>query len=487
MSNHTQYATKNFIDDLNYVQNRLSIFRGVNMNVSLMFEITSRYPCIGGLKNDVKSVYLDKKSIVFITCDRRYCRKGCGTVLYVNMLDYIDYLKPYMAIDIEHKVNHVQLNIQKISGITVKCIVRKAGIVMRGARVCLPSIKYCTCPEALSKEMIQDIKFAKSCKESVEILVMPKPLDFSNTKAVKDYIKPMFNPSIMVLAKVRPSDVREMFNLECLDEYDGIIYKNISTQYYYTIQACMDKIEYHIFEYCYQKRKAIIMYPQLNPDKDDFLPLQKSEQDAFFLYPDCFLIGQDHCYEYVYWFRKILQANYDKCKYQAANRLNNTLTTEIITHLDVLMRKISYATQICDISAIVMTSKTGRSIIKLTHFRPICPIIVLTHDTYVAKKLLLYNNVHSILVVRNDNCELLTQEQWSVDTYRTMIYGIYYGLQNQLLAMGDNVLLCYRSNMNLTYPDTSTIRQVVPEMFEDEKIESSSLKSEEMLLNVSTH
>ncbi|XP_063230698.1 pyruvate kinase-like [Bacillus rossius redtenbacheri] len=93
------------------------------------------------------------------------------------------------------------------------------------------------------------------------------------------------------------------------------------------------------------------------------------------------------------------------------------------------------AAVMCDATAIICTTTSGRSAQLLSRYRPPCPVVAVTRFARVARQLQLYRSVLALLYISPP------LDDWLQDVDSRVQYGVSYGKQTGFVRPGDAMVL----------------------------------------------
>lgn len=398
--------------------------------------LNHRFPITGYLKDNIQQYILELDDRVILTSNRFYSTRTTSQIIYVNSKKCIKSLKKCDIV----KVGNIRMKVLQLANLYVDCIIVFAGILSSKSKVTFPL----DCDKFdISAEEIEDIKFANDF--DVNIIVTPSPgcngylssLKASTTSKLQRFFTNINFENLSQEKQLKWS----IYN------YDGF-FLNVEINEAEKRFITMDGVIIQFLKDCYYLKKPVI----LSGFKKKSLIL-KNYEHYFTCLPEKFLLqkedtigaGQRALEDFI-------KIDSSRIHCFALNQLNNFIDKST-TNSDTFAMGIVSMAYTTGSDVIILYSYSGRMPIKISHFRPFCPIVTYIHCKDKQKYAAMFYNIYTIPELdeetecereedRNDICEL---------TPHKLIKALTFCSKQNLIEAASEVIVVFRSKLNKGY------------------------------------
>lgn len=415
-----------------------------NPTTTTIIQITGRLPKIGGFAHFQPELQLKEDSRIIITADRRISMRGTRIAVYANCQEFLTTVQPGSVIRIGATV---RLSVMEVVRDCFVCTVNTMGPIKPGDTVNFP---VCVDEDVVTTEEKQDISIAINCKASA--LLLPAATSEKYLQSIRNHLQHIDNGHVKLFVSSSSTCVPTMRKAYSIaSTYDGIFY-TFCNRYCANVRENIEPTvaEQYLLKECHKMRKPIIIRPNCTENEQIAMPDLAGPAFVKYLqyYPDGFLVPANLRQS----FANVLSGDYNEdAKVTSLLELNRHLgsSTSELPVFERLCMNASIASYHLETKAIFVISDTGRTAIELSNYRPVCPIVVITSNEYVAAKLLMYKSCKVVMYkkqtdeIYSNNCERA----------RMLLCGLDYALHRKIAALNDPIVLVYRSVPIVTYCD----------------------------------
>lgn len=399
--------------------------------------ISPRFPKTGFLKNNILQYDLQIDDEVLITSDRYYSTKCTNKIIYVNSKFCIGNLKKCDVI----QVGNIRMRVLKSSDSTAECIVVFAGTLKSESKVVFPS----ECDQfKISLEEIEDFEFARNF--DIDVIVTPYPGCDGYFSTLQNQV----SKSTRIFSKIRLSNLQDKENQDWIVNcYDGFF---IDLEFLKAGKRFikMDEKVSNFLKRCYSLKKPVILSGFC---KESFI--DEIDADLFYFYPDKYMIQKEHkAYKvsHLESFLTLSKFNAGKYAIHHFNHFEDTSTTSSDTFA-ISVASMSYTIRA---DVIILWSFSGRMAMKISHFRPFCPIIAYVRCNQQRKFISMCFNILTIpeierAKIEEDSAEDLSKKEDNGLTPFKLMKAFEFCRKKQFIMNGSEILIVFRSKIDRGY------------------------------------
>lgn len=425
---------------------------GVPIMISMLFGIHTRERRLGFFaKPSRKMIDLRKGDQFILTADRRVQFQGCRTAVYCNCISTIPFITPNQIINIG---DTVVLCVRKIVRQSIVCSIEVGGNIRPKDDVSMP---ISTHDSQISGEGIEDIELA--LQYGAHSIVVKTPRNRKYFNSIDAFIRSKINESVHILTMCKTSDLKTSQQEHFITStYDGVIYKLHNR---YCADATEEPIvptayELNMMKHLHATRKPFYLVAEFNSERHVVIPnVSQNFPDVLHYYADGFLVPLSFEGEtdYLLKFASRLVAIHPMEKAVSLRKLlNDDLVDETAAGRLVLFRNAALASFSMKVRAIIMRSKTGRSVLELAQFRPACQILSITDNTHVAIRLVLSKGIK--ITLRSDTSpESTDPDAWHIYQRKLYLYAVLRSMRKRVLLLSDRVIILCKSSPTVKYLD----------------------------------
>lgn len=422
-----------------------------NPNSAIITQITGRQPKIGIFAHFKPQLDLKEGLRIILTADRRISKRGTRIAVYANCQEFIRILQPGSVIRIG---DDCRLNVMEVVRDSFVCTVETTGPIKPGDNVIFP---FRVNEDMVTVEEEQDISLAISYKSSA--LLLPAAGSPEYIQSLRNHLQKIGCGHVKLFVSCSSTCIATLDKAYFKHIYDGIFY-TFSNQYCANVRENIEPTdaEQSLFQQYHEMRKPIIL--RLNHTKDEPIALPDLVETALIYlqyYPDGFIVPANMKLRQS--FADILSKDYnDNAEMMNWENIYRQLmsTSCELSVSETLGLNTAIASYHLESKAIFVISSTGRTAIRLSAYRPMCPIVVVTSNENVAVQLLMHKNCKVAVYKKKTN------EKYSNTCERAhmLLCGLNYALNHKIVELDDPIVLVYRSVPILTYCDVFVTMQV---------------------------
>lgn len=437
---------------------------GTSKAITFIPIITQSIPKVGNFKNNVKFIEPKEGEKIILTADRHWINKGNKRVLYVNFRNMISNFNEGDKI---HIGNEIVVQVIRSVNISLECQILNSGSIYSQDLVQNPIYSFDN--DDITYEEKEDLQL---CIElNIKVIVIKDP---RNQKYYENLYKIIGKFRIRILTMVYISNLQDNQD-EYIDwiakTYDGLILyiDNKSLDESIPEKSKITKSARYLIKQFYKRKKPYILgeYIQSQYYEKEFNLLNIHEDDLWYclFLPDRYL-----CRFTKYGFLQAIK--YRQLLYERENLLPSLFQScikycKFIDHSflksDTYARCIVRTAYDINASAILICSQSGRMAIKLSHYRPNCPIFILTNNRELGYYERIYHNIR-IALYQDEKIRTTTRnDDRTMNLTRKFIFGIMYGIMENIIKDLDTVIFVFRRDSNVGYPNKIIAHRVSKE------------------------
>lgn len=438
------------------VLDEVQLFRdsiGVPIMISMLFGIHTRERRIGYFSDPArKEINLRKNDRFILTADRRMQFRGCRTAVYCNCISTIPFITPNQTINIGQ---NVIVRVRKIVRQSIVCTIDVGGNIRPHDEVEMP---ISTHDSQISGEGIEDIEVA--LQYGAHSIVVKTPRNRKYFNSIDAFIRSKINESVHILTMSKTSDLRNSQQEQFItNTYDGVIY---DMHHRFCADANEDPIvptvyELNMMRHLHESRKPFYLMAHFSHDRHVEIPhVSDKYPDVLHYYTDGFLVPLS-CEGEVDYLNKF--ANQLVCMrpmekaVSLRKLLNEQLVDQTASGRLVVFRNAALASFALNAHAIIMRSKTGRSVLELAQFRPACQIFSISDNTHVAIKIVLNKAVKITLRSIPFAPDPTDDDAWHIYQRKLYLNAVSRSIRKRVLLLTDRVIILCKSYPTVKFLD----------------------------------
>ncbi|CAD7080449.1 unnamed protein product [Hermetia illucens] len=450
-----QYGTT---DDHMNLWNRISQARRFASHVkdipfvfALIPEISYREPMTGKLKRGIGSIVLTTGTKVIVTTDRSYAKRCSKKVIYINFRHQLASLRPPDTI----QIGEVSLRVRKVIKLSLECDVLMGGKILPKTEVHLPAHVRPDLSRP-SREELEDLTFLIG--NGINCMILPIAGNESYLGSIKTALHLFEFDEMHILARVREMELLE-------DEHAKWIAANYEGVILITGSCPCSEIPLHekvknFMKVMYDMQKPIILQCIHNKScsKGVQFDCRNLDFDYFFYYPDGYYLSDCESTPHLQLVQRSVQSDTIKIIEDIAQqKLSEPFVDKSFSGSDSMARVIAKASYEFNAKAILICSSTGRMAMKVSHFRPKCPIIVLTKNQRVTRYLKVFYNIRIAFYVEMAEAKNLSRSDLLV---ARLLHGLVHGLSLHIFEHDDVIIFCYKDPADVAFANVMIPFQV---------------------------
>lgn len=401
----------------------------------------------GSLEGNANAeIELKKGESVKLTTNEQYRDKCNANFIYVDYENIIKVLQPEKKVYIDDGL--ISLLVKEISSDTITCEIQNGGMLGSKKGVNLPGIAV-DLPNVSEKDK-NDLKFG--VEQEVDMIFASFIRSASAISEIKSILGCKGN-KILVISKIENHQGVRNLN-EIIEASDGIMVARgdlgieIPTEKVFLAQKLMTSK-------CNKSGKPIICATQMlesmikkpRPTRAESSDVANAVLDG----ADCVMLsGESAKGEYPL---ECVKTQASICREAEAafwqKRIFNDLLQELEIPVDPLHGLAVSAVQasvICEVSAIVVVSSTGRSAHLISKYRPRCAVVAVTTEPHIARQMQLYR---SLVPVIYETASKSIDEGKEIEN--RINFGINIAKEMGLIKCGGNIIAVSGSKQTSTF------------------------------------
>lgn len=411
-------------------------FQKVSLEIVNFIVLSPRFPRTGNLKDNIQEYLLELEDKVILTSDRFYSTQSTNKTIFINSKKCI---KSLQKCDIV-KVANIRMKVLQVADLYVDCVVVFAGTFSSQSNVTFPS----ECDKfEISSEELEDIEFANDF--SINIIVTPSPGCDGYLSSIKAQSIARTRRFFTKVCKVHLEEENQMKWI--LENYDGFFLDLESNEAGGRLISMSDVVRTFL-DYCYHLKKPLI----LSGFKKKSL-LHESFKHYFQCLPDKFLVQKEDSIS-------IGKTALDNFLVESSSIIQNFAIDQLNSFKDNSLTKsdtfvigiVSMVYTTCS-DAIILYSYSGRMPVKISHFRPLCPIVTYIYCQEERKYVSMFYNIYTIpkedsqKEYKDGNFPRNEQDDVCGLTPQKVDKALQFCLQRNFIEEGSGVILVFRSKI----------------------------------------
>ena len=377
------------------------INKELNTNVGILFETKGSNIMIRTFSD--RGILLNLNDIITLTPDKNNIGENRFNISFKKLSFDLD-IDTIILLD----YGKIKLKVVEINNADIKCVVLKGGLLFDNRILTVPNEKISI--DYLSVDEKKDIMFASKLK--VDFIALSCLRNANDILDVNDILIGEKNEFTEIIAKIENSNALDDID-NIIKVCDGIIVcrDELSSQVLY---GQMPIIQKEIVKKAKEKnKKCIITYNKLlNNYNNDFISNLNIYDisnsiidgiDAIFL-KNC-ISDDNNVLETIDYIVKVICETENKLDYN--KMLLDMYDEKIYDSTSILAYSSVEISNLLKAKAIFVSSTSGYTSRKISHFRPMCPIVVVTPYKEVATSLSLNWGVVSIVEPKFDSLDFV--------------------------------------------------------------------------------
>lgn len=407
-------------------------FQNDSLEIVNFIVLSPRFPRTGYLKDNIEQYSLELDEKVILTSDRVYSTKSSNKTIYITSKKCI---KKLQKCDIV-KVANIRMKVLQVADFYVDCVVVFAGSFSSQSNVTFPS----ECDKfEISYEELEDIEFANDF--GINIIVTPSP-------GCDGYLSSVKAQSLVRSRRFFTKICKAHLKEECqarwiVENYDGF-FLDLELNEAGRLISMSDVVRKFV-DYCYHLRKPLILS---GFRKKSFL--RESFEHYFQCLPDKFLMQKEDTISVGQTaLDNFLEASSPRIQHFAIAQLNSFEDNSLTNSDSFAVGIVSMAYTTCA-NAIILYSYSGRMPIKISHFRPLCPIVTFVYCQEQRKYLSMFYNIYTIdsqKQYKDGNNHHSEQDDVCGLTPQKVDKALQFCNQKNFIEEGSGVILVFRSTV----------------------------------------
>ncbi|KAL5289791.1 hypothetical protein ACFFRR_009673 [Megaselia abdita] len=415
-------------------------FKNEYLEIVKFIILSPRFPITGYLRDNVNQFILQLNDSVILTSDRLYSTQSTNTIIYTNSKKCIQNSKKGDIV----QVANIRIKVLRAadSGVYLYCVVVFPGVLSSRSIVLFPS----ECDRfSISEEELEDINFANDF--DISVIVTPSP-------GCKDYIssvKKNIAENKRMFSKINIEHLRNENQLKwTINNYDGFFLNLVLNKAGKRFSFKDDMIKIFLNN-CYFSKKPVV----LSEFRKESL-INEHHENYFTCLPEKFILQKDdvinvkqvalNSFESIS-LSKIHQFALD----QIHNFTNKSLTTSDTFALGIV--SMAYNT---NSDVIILYSYSGRMPMKISHFRPLCPIVTFIHCISARRYSTMFYNINTIPESYSEKeCEHWNNIDEKTDVCglspKRLLKALTFCLKRKFIEQGSEILIALRSKVGKAY------------------------------------
>lgn len=416
-------------------------FQSYSLEIVKYIVLNPRFPKTGYLKDNIQQYILELDDKVVLTCDRFYSTQSTNKIIYINSKNCVKSLKKCDIV----KVANIRMKVLEVAEFHLECVVVFAGSLFSQSKVTFPS----ECDKfEISTEELEDIKFSNEF--GINIIVTPSP----GCDGYLSSIKTQTNSGAQrFFTKINKDNLKQESQFKwILDKYDGFfldLQLNEAGKRFIIMNHLMETF----LNYCYHFKKPVI----LSGFKKNSL-ISGTCEHYFSCLPEKFLLQKEDTISVGrIALDDFLRRSKSIMKKYAINQLND-FEDKSTTNSDTFAIGIVSMMYTTSADVIILYSYSGRMPIKISHFRPLCPIVTFIHCREERKYVSMFYNIYTISEKdSNDELEnvhisrVSEQEDVCGLTPKRLKKALQFSSRRNFIEEGSEIILVFRSKVGQAF------------------------------------
>lgn len=402
---------------------------------TIVVKLSPRYQYTGYLENNKESLQLEKASRVVLTSDRNYSRKCSANNIYVNA----HFLMPScQRFDIIPIGEEIQLQVISARNHFLLCSVYRPGTLYSYMPVLFPR----RCPRyRISYEEIEDLTFAHEVGLNIVVSNISGSVPYLND--LEEVMGTLGCGNLRLYARVV---LNEMMGCDgelnwIAQRYDGFLVELAKPQDAPDILSMCRNAECFM-QHAYAAKKPIIFDAwEINVQH---LRVDPEHYYYAFYYPDKYLV-KSHLSRQTFYLSFLQSAIFERIALSAVAKM--PLCDSSHTGADGLARAVVTAAMEMHAKAIIVCGVTTRMVQKISHFRPLAPIIFVSHMRSAEDYVSVY---HNVTMVSFRTKHFINHRR---NTFHKAIFAVAYLASRKIVRQDDRVILVYNYETGAKFPE----------------------------------
>lgn len=402
---------------------------------TIVAKLSPRYQYTGYLEHNKESLELEKGTRVIITSDRLFSRKCTAKKIYVNAHFLMSSCQRYDIIPIGEEI---QLQVISARSHFLLCCVYRPGTLYSYMPVLFP--RRCA-RYRISYEEIEDLTFCREVGLNIVISNIAGSVPYLDN--LEEVMQMLGCENLRLYARVV---LNQMLGCDgelnwIAQRYDGFLVELAKPEIVPDIMMLCRNAECFM-QHAYAAKKPIIFDAwEINVQH---LRVDPSHYYYAFYYPDKFLI-KSHLSRQTFYFSFLQSAIFERIAWSAIAKM--PLCDSSHTGADGLARAAVTASMEMDAKAIIVCGVTTRMVQKISHFRPLAPIIFISHMRSAEDYVSVYHNVTMV----SYRTKHFTNHRRN--TFQKAIFAVAYLASRKIVRQDDRVILVYNYDIGTKFPE----------------------------------
>lgn len=402
---------------------------------TIVAKLSPRYQYTGYLEDGIQSIQMQRGLQVMLTVDRHYSRHCNQRYIFVNAQFLVGNCERFDIIPIGEEI---QVQVLVVRHLGLLCCVCRPGILYSHMPVLFPRrcFRY-----RMSYEEVEDLTFAKEVGVNIVISDMAGSVSYLDN--LEEVMQQLGCEGLRLYARVV---LNEMMGCDgevnwIAQRYDGFLVELAKPDTGPDIMKMCRNAECFM-QHAYAAKKPIIFDAwEINVQH---LRVDPAHYYYVFYYPDKYLV-KSHLSRDFFYFSFLQSAVFERIALSALSKM--PLCDSSHTGADGLARAVVTASMELQVKAIIVCGVTTRMVQKISHFRPMAPIIFISHMRSAEDYVSVY---HNVTMVSFRSKYFMNHRR---NTFRKAVFAVAYLASRKVVNQDDKVIMVYNYAVGTQFPE----------------------------------